>query len=68
MLLLLIMMMIMMMATVCIQKDPSKADDFPGESGAGDAGAIEVVTDAGATEGADDEQDDEDGKPKKKTS
>jgi len=48
---------------VHIQKDPSKADDFPGESGAGDSGAIEVVT-----EGADDEQDDEDKKEKEKTS
>lgn len=42
-----------------VQKDPSKADDFRGEhGGAGDAGAIDVITDTGDIELSDQELDD----------
>lgn len=53
---------------LCVQKDPSKADDFPGERGAGDADTIEVITDAGAADDVDQEQSDGDKKHKDKTS
>ena len=44
---------------VRVQKDPSKADDFHGERGAGDADTIDVVTGADGERGDGDENDED---------